>query len=217
MNEDWLLPYALSVNGVDDIGDGVDCGEETNVMAFVFHRDLSNEDLTEGTDDLEEITTSSEEICDPSGQCCGETPLKGNYSGCQPCDREFYVDVSDENACSVCDGSPYKWVFITWDHKYDKRCIRCDSDYISDAEDRIEETCRKCGRGVDWSVNLAADWNIEAYQCAPGVEDIGERTERVTETVTETDTDTDTITVTETGTETDTVTDSGSWPEETGT
>ena len=117
--------------------------------------------------------------------------------GCYDCSYNSYAifGIDDPLECSKCDGSGRKWVPTIApddpDYYGPYRCVSCDESGLSDIEDRIENTCRACNRGVDWD---AGYWPREnAYMCAPGQDDIGSKPGTVT-----TATETTTVTVTET-------------------
>ena len=197
VNEDWLLPVALSVNGVDDIGDGVDCGEETNAMAFVFHQDLEQERLSEGTSrpeetdsETESVTetesdtiTASDGIC-PRGQFSTDNNMCVDCSVARAVDVGYYIDSYDYletgwNRCKQCNyaGSQYKRgvsddAEVAW-------CVLCDGADLHQFSSH-EASCIACGG--------------EYVEVIPGM--LFECRSR---------------------SESETQTDSGSWPEETDT
>lgn len=207
VNEDWLLPVALSVNGVDDIGDGVDCGEETNAMAFVFHQDLEQERLSEGTSRPEETDSETESVTETESESMSsidQTCISTN-KGCIPCDSlEGIAGHWGAEGCESICGSMRSSIL------YGSNCwlTQCPNGYVHDFLNF--GTCVPCSQTAG-SSDLE-DLNIIKAECqACG------NTFYDGYCIPNSRTDTDTITVTETWTDTHTVTDSGSWPEETGT
>ena len=193
VDSDWVLPSGWEINGSSE--DGVMCAA-TNSMAFFFYRVLDNTKVANG----EETTEEAGEPCSGHGTWCGcgcscdtgwygddcsldEMPQICDVNGnCRDCsDTSEFIEASDASECSKCDGTGYTWVA----GGPIPRCIPCSmGEAISDFEDSIADTCRKCGLGVNWSHcgNWNNWWGSGFCGCASGSDDVAPETTTVPET-----------------------------------
>ena len=126
---------------------------------------------TEVTTQTETTTTTATETASGGPQICG---TNGNCYNCSDYDAGNYgIEVNNQSDCSVCDETGHQWVAVYFSNASRLACRACKDPYFSDIEDHIEESCDKCGFGVDWSVAHGSYDNHLWYSCAPTSEDIG--------------------------------------------
>ena len=206
LRSDWALPVEKKVGGTV-VNNDTSCSDGANILTFAFNNTLDGGEL-ENAETPELTTAVTSEVTTESQikqQICDE------YNNCYDCSYDGgYIAVNNASECSRCDGTGNIWVFGYHGADYKAgSCFKCDSDGFSDHEDNVEESCGKCGLGVNWNVydDFGEGWRW--YSCATTSKDIGIKPERVTEpdeTATETEvTDTE-LTATESTTE---VTESG--------
>ena len=108
VSADWLLPFALYVNGRPDSGKGVDCPIKENKMAFYFYGDLKEDpwDLSSDSSDSSDYSDYSDSsdssdssdnsdwypeetwifICQSNNECGRSAPVCDTDTGeCGPC------------------------------------------------------------------------------------------------------------------------------------
>ena len=130
VSADWLLPFALYVNGRPDSGNGVDCPIKENKMAFYFYWDLKEDpwDLSSDSSDSSDYSDSSDSsdssdnsdwypeetwifICQSNNECGRSAPVCDTDTGeCGPCStnedcaRYAYYPVcnTETGACEKC-------------------------------------------------------------------------------------------------------------------
>ena len=126
---------------------------------------------TETQTQTETTTTTATETASGGPQICG---TNGNCYNCSDYDAGNYgIEVNNQSDCSVCDETGHQWVAVYFANASRLACRACKDPYFSDIEDHIEESCDKCGFGVDWSVAHGSYDNHLWYSCAPTSEDIG--------------------------------------------
>ena len=195
------LTYGISTTSLDQYPYAALCvGEAGYVPPVVSTEATTQTETTTTTATVTMTETGTGTMTETLSRVCDEQQIQAKYGYCYDCsDTEYAISVDNESECSKCDGSGYQWTmrYIT----RTKTCTSCSYGVFSDYEDNVEESCRKCGWGVNW--NSAFDYyGSTLYFCSSGPEDVGAKPETVS---TVTGTQTETTTATQTQTETVTV------------